>query len=166
MSKAAGIKGIVWGLIGGFTGTLTMDLIITGLFYLMGMPADLTFSFTGDVAAGFFSRIGIDLAGGVLLGAVMHYLIGLGLGGLFGAATSRINVLRVDTLKKGIMLGVLYTEIASQPILVTAPRFREMTVSDTLQWFSLSFVMHLIYGILLGAVMRYGLRFSIVAKER
>lgn len=148
-------KAIVWGLIGGFVGTVIMDLIIAGLFLIVGMPIDLIYSFIGDVAQSFFLRIGIGVAGGIALGAFIHFLLGLVLGALFSIIVTKIRVLRLTSLKKGVWLGILYIELASQPILVTAPLLREMTTSDILQWYGLSTVMHLIYGIILGGVLSY-----------
>jgi hypothetical protein len=151
-------KAIVWGLIGGLVGTIIMDLVIVGFFYVVGMPVGLIYSFIGDVAGSFFSRIGIKLSGGVLLGALVHFFLGLGLGGLFGALVTRINAFKLNSLKKGLLLGIIYIEIASQPILVTAPLLVEMTGPDILQWYGLSTFMHLIYGLILGGMMRYGAR--------
>ena len=146
---------IVWGLIGGFVGTIIMDLIIAGLFTLVGMPVDLIYSFIGDVAQNFFLRIGIDMAGGVPLGAIFHFFLGLALGGLFGVLVTQIRVLRLESLKKGILLGILYIEIASQPILITAPLLIKMNTADIVQWYGLSTVMHLIYGIVLGGTLSF-----------
>lgn len=148
-------RGIKLGLIGGLAGTIIMDLVIVGLFWLVGMPVEMIYSFIGEVADSFFLRIGLDLQGGIPLGAAIHFLLGLGLGAIFGIAVSQISALQVDTVKKGILFGVLYIEIASQPILLTAPLLVKMTVTDLLQWYSLSLSMHLIYGIVLGRMVSY-----------
>jgi hypothetical protein len=97
-------------------------------------------------------------AGGTPLGALLHYLIGLAFGALFGAAVSRIAVLRLHSPTKAVGLGVLYVEIMSQPLLAAAAWVLQMTVAETVQWFGISFVMHLVYGLVLGLVVRYGLR--------
>jgi hypothetical protein len=158
-------KAVIWGLIGGFVGTIIMDLIIAGLFTLVGMPVDLIYSFIGDVAQSFFLRIGIDMAGGVPLGAVLHFFLGLALGGLFGALVTQIRALRLKSLKKGLWLGILYIEIASQPILVTAPLLIKMNTSDIVQWYGLSTVMHLIYGMVLGGVLAYKQKEIVLVKS-
>lgn len=158
-------KGIVWGLIGGFVGTIIMDLVIAGFFIVVGMPIDLIYSFIGDVVQSFFLRIGIDAPGGAPLGAFMHFFLGLALGGIFGGLISWIKALRLESLKKGILLGMLYIEIASQPILVSAPLLREMTASDIWQWYGLSTVMHLIYGIVLGGILSYKQKETSFAKN-
>lgn len=155
MSKNTFTKGIVWGLIGGFVGTIIMDLVIVGFFMVARMPIGLIYSFIGDVAQSFFLRISIDVPGGILLGAFVHFFLGLALGGLFGVIVSRIRALQLESLKKGILLGILYIEIVSQPILVTAPLLRKMASFDILLWYGLSTVMHLIYGIVLGCILRY-----------
>jgi hypothetical protein len=149
---------MVLGFMGGLAGTLVMDLALTGLFWATGMPTDLTFSFIGETAATFFSKVGIPLSGGIPLGMIVHYLIGPALGVIFGAAVYRFEVLRMSSLPKGALLGILYIEIISQPILMSAPLLRGMTVSETLQWFGLSFFMHLICGAVLGLVVTRGMR--------
>ena len=158
-------KAIVWGAIGGFVGTIIMDLVIAGLFLLVGMPVDLIYSFIGDVAQSFFLRIGLDAAGGVPLGALLHFFLGLALGGLFGALVTQIRALRLESLKKGVLLGIVYIEIASQPILVTAPLLIKMTASDIVQWYGLSTVMHLIYGMILGGVLSLKQKEAALAKS-
>lgn len=165
-SVSSATKSIVVGFIGGLVGTIVMDLFGVGLFLIMGGPASLSVSIIGDAAAGFLSILGIKVAGGALLGALLHYLIGLGLGGFFGAAAFRMNAFRVDSIKKGIGLGVVYVELASLPMLATASVVLRMTASETTRWFGISFVMHLVYGLVLGGVVSYGLRRAIaVGKE-
>ena len=82
-----------------------------------------------------------------------HFLLGLALGAVFGVAVSRVRFLRLGSVVKGALLGVLYIEIVSQPILVLAPLLVRMTTPDVLQWYALSTSMHVIYGIVLGVVM-------------
>lgn len=151
-------RGVIVGLIGGLVGTIAMDLFGAALFVAMGGPPSLSFTIIGDAAAGFFATLGVALAGGAPLGALLHYLIGLALGGIFGAAVSSIAVLHLDSWKKAAGLGVLYVEIASQPLLAAAALILHMTAAETAQWFGISFVMHLVYGLVLGLVARYGLR--------
>jgi hypothetical protein len=165
MSNHTVTKAIIWGLVGGFIGTVIMDIIIAGLFLVVGMPVDLIYSFIGDVAQNFFLRIGINVSGGVPLGVLFHFFLGLTLGGLFGMLVTQIRALRLESLKKGILLGIVYIEIASQPILVTAPLLIKMTTSDILQWYGLSTVMHLIYGIILGGVLSFQQKEKVLAKS-
>ncbi len=165
MSNATLTKGMVGGIIGGVVGTIVMDLFGAGIFLVMGGPASLSFSIIGDAAAGFFAMMGIDMAGGAPLGAVLHYLIALAFGVMFGAVVSRIDALRVDSTKKGVGLGILYVEVMSLPLLVAAAIILKMTASETAQWFGISFVMHLVYGSVLGVVVSYGLRFATAARR-
>ena len=150
-------RGIGWGLMGGLAGTLVMDLVLMGALSAAGVPALTCFSIVGNTVARFFSTLGIETAGGIPLGAAAHYLIGPLVGAIFGAAVAQIAALQVETLKKGIVLAILYVEILSQPILATTPILLKMTAHETLQWFGVSFVMHLIWGAVLGAVVSCGL---------
>ena len=71
---------------------------------------------------------------------------------------ARVEALRVNTLKKSILLAFIYVEILSQPLLATTPILLKMTAPATLQWYGGSFVMHLMAGVILGTVVGCGLR--------
>jgi hypothetical protein len=164
-TQATLAKGLKYGLIGGIAGTLVMDLVLMGALSAVGMPALTCFSIVGDTAAHFFSNLGIYLAGGVPSGIAAHYLVGPLFGIIFGIALSKVNALHVDSLKKGVLLAVLYVEIMSQPILAATPILLKMTATDTLRWFGASFVMHFLYGVVLGAIVSYGLRLANAANQ-
>lgn len=150
--------GLSWGLIGGVVATIVMDLVLIGLLTAVGLPALTCFSIVGNTAQRFFSLQGIELAGGVPVGVAAHYLIGPAVGAAFGAAVSQVKALRVSTVKKGVVLGILYVEILSQPLLATSPILLKMTLAETLQWFGVSALMHLLWGAILGWIVSYGLR--------
>lgn len=154
-------RGTRWGLIGGLAGTMVMDFVLMGALSAIGMPAFTCFSMVGDTVGRFFSNLGIHLAGGVPMGIAAHYLVGPLFGIIFGIVLSKVNALHVDSLKKGVLLAVLYVEIMSQPILAATPILLKMTAKETLLWFGASFVMHFLYGVVLGAIVSYGLRLQI-----
>ena len=159
-------RGVGWGLIGGLAGTMVMDLVLMVALPVAGLPALTCFSIVGNTVASFFSIQGIEMAGGVPLGVFTHYLIGPVAGAIFGAAVTQVNFLRIDTLKKSIVLAILYVQILSQPILATTPILLKMTVTDTLNWYGGSFAMHSVLGLVLGLIMSYGLRASFTASHR
>ena len=105
----------------------------------MGGPASLSFSIIGDAAAAFFAILGMTVAGGLPLGALLHYLIGLVFGALFGAAMSRIAVLQLSSPIKAVGLVILSVELISQPLLSAAAWALHMTAPETAQWFGISF---------------------------
>jgi hypothetical protein len=152
-----------WGSIGGLAGTLVMDVFVIGVLSAIGWPTGLMFSFIGDTAAGFFSLAGIDLSGGIPLGVVVQYMVGLALGIAFAATMSRMETFRRASLKKAALFGILLIEIVSLPIAATAPIINNMAASDTIQWLSLSLLAHPFYSAVLGAVTRYGQRYVIVS---
>ena len=115
------IEGLGWGLIGGLAGTMVMDLVLMGALSAVGLPALTCFSIVGNTVARFFSMLGIEMAGGIPTGVATHYLIGPLVGVIFGAVVARVDALRVNTLKKSIILAILYVEILSQPILGDDP---------------------------------------------
>jgi hypothetical protein len=151
-------RGLVLGLAGGVAATIVIDLVTAIVLPLMGLPALGGFTVIGDTAAGFLARFGIHAAGGMALGAVLHYLIGAALGVLFGAAVTRVDALRLSSVGKGVGLGILYTEIISLPILVMPPIVLAWSAPESAWWFGFSAVMHAIWGAVLGAVVSFGLR--------
>lgn len=154
------VQGLVWGLVGGLAGTLFMDIVLIGALSAAGMPAFTCFSIVGNTVARFFSILGINMAGGTPLGVATHYLVGPAVGLIFGVALVKIDSLQLCTLKKCIVVAVLYVEILSQPLLAMTPLLLNMSGADTLQWFGASFVMHFMLGVVLGTVVYYGLRLA------
>ena len=151
-------KGVGWGIFAGLAATLVMDIALISIFLIAGMPPFTCFSIIGDTVARLFSLQDMAMAGTVLLGASAHYGIGPLFGAIFGAAAAKVNALRVDTWKRGVVFAVLFAEILSQPMLALTPVLLHMTASETLQWFGGSFGMHLIWGCALGFVWSRGLR--------
>ena len=106
------------------------------------------------------------MAGGVPLGVAAHYLIGPVVGAIFDAVVAQVDALRVGTLKKGVVMAVLHAEILSQPMLAMTPILLKITASETLLWFGGSFVMHLMWGIVLGVIVSHGLRLETAADHK
>ena len=155
-------RSVVAGAGGGLAGTIVMDLFGAGALLIAGGPDTISFSLIGDAAAAFFSRIGVEISGGAPLGVLLHYLIGLLLGITFGAGISIFGIRKIDR-KKGVALGILYVEAMSIPMLTLAAIVLQMTPSQTALYFATSFVMHLVFGSVLGLGMSYGLRSRRVA---
>ncbi len=148
--------GISWGLVGGLAGTLVMDFLLMAGLSAVGLPALSCFTIVGDTVAQLLSNLGIAATGGVPLGVAAHYLVGPLLGGIFGLVVTQAPALRVGRHKKRILLAVVYVQLVSQPILASTPILLEMTTPQTLQWFGISTVMHLFYGLVLGVVTSFG----------
>ena len=158
MAHISLLSGLVWGLIGGFAGTMVMDLVLMGAFSALGSPATTCFSIVGNTVGRFFSLKGVDMARSIQLGILTHYLVGPLIGTIFGTIVARVERLRKSTLKKIILMAIVYVEILSQPLLATTPILLKMTVPATLEWYGGSCVVHMIVGVILGSVVGYGLR--------
>jgi hypothetical protein len=145
---------------------MVMDTLLMAALLVLRQPALMCFSIVGDTVSRFLAMFGIQIAGGVPTGVVTHYVVGPLFGLLFGAAVTKLRVLREGTLKKVTIAAFLYVEILSQPILATTPILLKMETAATLQWFAGSFVMHLILSIVLGVIVGYGLLPSHLATQR
>jgi hypothetical protein len=143
MSNIALTRGIGIGVIGSLAGTLVMDLVVVGELSMMGLPA-LTY----------LDLIGSVFGGGVPLGALVHLLIGSFLGLVFSAPVLKANALRIDTVRKGVVLGFLAGLVSISfcvpfAILISEP------IAAVLSFMTIP---HLVWGIGLGIVAGYGLR--------
>jgi len=166
LSSGTFTRDISVGLAGGLAGTIAMHVFGVGIFLVMGQPTSISFSIIGDAAASFFGGLGVELAGGAPLGMVVFYLLGLALGVTFVALVLRIDALRLESIKKGVGLGVLYVEVLSLPLLAMATFVLSMTAAATALWFGISVLMHLVYGAVMGAVVSYGLRSAAAVTRR
>ncbi|MBE0687047.1 MAG: hypothetical protein IH585_13740 [Anaerolineaceae bacterium] len=154
------LKSLGWGAIGGVTGTIAMDLTLMAILVAFGSPALTCFSIVGDTAANFFSMQNLGTTSTILLGVATHYTVGPLIGAIFGLLVTRVRALRKSTRIKSLLLGILYVEILSQPLLATTPILLKMSAAATLQWYVGSFFMHLIAGAVLGLVGDRGLHLS------
>ena len=151
------LKGLVWGLIGGLAGTLVMDLILMGVFFVFKMPVMTCFSIIGNTVARFFWPHAIEITNANLIGIITHYIVGPVIGMVFGLMILRFKSLRVNTLQKCILVAILYLEILSQPLLALSPILLKMTPMITLLWYAGSFLMHLVAAVMMGLVIGKGL---------
>ena len=159
-------KSLGWGILGGVAGTLAMDLTLIAALAAFGLPVLTCFSIVGETAARFFSLQTVGMVRAILLGVATHYTVGPVIGVIFGLLVARVKALRVHTQKKSFLFGILYVEILSQPLLATTPILLKMSAGATLQWYVGSFIMHLIAGAILGAVVGHGLRLAPLASQR
>ena len=160
------LKGLGWGFLGGLTGTLVKDLLLMGALLVLRQPATLCFSIVGDTVSRFSAVLGAQVAGGVPTGMMTHYVVGPLFGILFGAAVTKLRILRGGSLKQITIAAFLYVEILSQPILLTTPFLLKMKMPATLQWYGGAFLMHLVMSIVLGVVVGYGLQMHTTTSQR
>jgi hypothetical protein len=84
------------GLLGGFIGTVLMDVVLFIESILAGLPPTTN-----------YAVIGAAVGGGARIGFAVHYLMGPGLGLLFGCITSRVGNLHIRSVGKGVLLGLI-----------------------------------------------------------
>ncbi len=158
MSPIGPVKRIAVGLLGGLVATIVMQLFGNGMLLVLGIPGGLSFTIIGDAAAGFFSVLGISMTGGIPLGVVAYCLIGLALGPLLAIIVWSAQARRVTSMKKEVGVSILAVEIMSLPMLALAIIVLKLPPAAAAEWFGLSFVWHLVYGLVAGIVIAYGLR--------
>ncbi len=159
------IRGLIAGMVGGLAGTMLMYLFGAGIFAFLGWPTNTSISIIGESAAAFFASRGVRLVGGASLGIWLYYLIGLLLGAMMGIAVVGLEPLRLGSLQKRVVFSILFVEVMSLPMLVAGSLALKMSIASTAQWFSISFVMHLVYGLVLGVITSYGVGGSGIARR-
>jgi hypothetical protein len=148
------------GLIGGLAATIAMDIVMVGMFLAMAMPTGVFFSFIGEAASTFLSIIGFTLDAGVLLGAILHYLIGPMLGLFFTVVVYRYDFCLASARWKLVLLSIVYTETASILLLVPAAIILKMAAPDAIRLFSMALFLHAVWGSVLGLIVNRKLKSS------
>jgi hypothetical protein len=157
MRKESKIRLILIGMAGGLAGNLTMQALGVLIFSLVGLPLNTSFQIIGDAAGAFFSSIGIPLPGGPWMGALWNNLIGLALGGIWALAVLRWAPLKSGSFGKRILQSILYVEAMSIPMLTLGILSLKMDLTSSALWVGISIIMHLLYGLVLGLTLSYGL---------
>ncbi len=152
------LKRVAIGLLGGLVATVVMQLFGNGMLLVLGIPVGLSFTIIGDAAAGFFSVLGISMTGGIPLGVVAYCLIGLALGPVLSTIVWNAQAHRATSMKREVGLCILAVEIMSLPMLALAVIVLKLPPAGAAEWLGLSFVWHLVYGLVAGIVIAYGLR--------
>lgn len=158
MQSGSFVRNMLVGAGSGLAATILMDAAGIGALLAFGARDANPFALIGDTASGALRLVGVTLAGGTVTGAVCHYLIGPGLGCIWSQAAARFATLRSASLVRAALPGVVFTELVSLPLLAMSPPILHMTISQTLTWFGMAAVMHLVYGACLGAFVSRGLR--------
>ncbi len=137
------LEGIGFGLLGGFIGTALMDTVIVMTFLASGEPADT-----------FFTAVGEKLGQGAALGIALHNLIGLSVGFIFTLLVLNVRMLKIDTKRKGLVLGVLAGAIT---IPVGCIPLAIWLGQPILYVVAFSATPHMVYGMALGLVVALGI---------
>jgi hypothetical protein len=149
VNRRSFIRGIGVGVIASLVGMMMMDVVIIVEFLIMGQPA-LTY----------LDLIGSIFGGGIPLGIVVHVLLGSLLGIAFSIPVLTIEALRIDTMRKGIVIGVLVGVVSIVACVPMAILIQERIITVLI----LMTIPHLAWGLGLGEVAGYGLRTESAAK--
>jgi hypothetical protein len=139
-------KAITVGVLGSLLGGVMMDLVMFLEFSLMGYPITTNLSLMGSV-----------FGGGTSLGIVVHLVTLLTLGIVFSLAVLWVKFFRIESVLKGLGMGILFG-------IVTIPGgcvpFAVLSDTPVLELLSFSTIPHIVWGIGLGLVAGYKLRYS------
>ena len=151
MNKISLARGIGVGVIASLVGTIMMDFVIVVEYLMIGQPA-LTY----------LDLIGSIFGGGIPLGALIHVLLGSALGLIFSVPVLTVDALRIDTVRKGMVLGIL-TGVASISACVPFAILIREKITTVLIFMTIP---HLVWGIGLGIVAGYGMRSASAARDK
>ena len=135
--------GIGLGVVGGLAGMIAMDLVMVAEFLIAGLPFYIYFELIGSV-----------LGGGILLGVLLHILLSSLLGLIFIALVFNVDFLRITTIRKGFIVGVL----AGAVTIIGCVPFAIITGVTIAEILSFSTLPHLVFGAVCGVAVGYGLR--------
>jgi hypothetical protein len=158
MGNASLTRGVTAGLLGGLAGDVAMQILAAGIFALLGWPLDTSFRIIGDSVVAFFPAFDGTPVSNTLVGLLANVLIGVGLGGILGALVVRWRPLALTSLRRGILISFVYVEVMSCPLLAAGSLSLGLNAASTATWCGISFALHLVYGVVLGAVLWARLR--------
>jgi ethanolamine transporter EutH len=141
MNKANITRFAYFGFLGGLIGTVMMDIVLFIEFYLFKMPIYTNYAVIGS-AVGASGWIGF----------ILHFIIGPALGLVFGVAIAWFDFLKITTLKKGILLGVLAGIITIPLGCVPTALLSHVPI---INFVSFSAIPHLVWGSGLGWYFAY-----------
>lgn len=132
------------GLLGGFIGTVAMDVVFFAELY----HAKLSF-------ITHYRVIGSAIGGNARVGLMAHFIVGPVLGLLFGAFISFFNALHIHDNKKGILLGLGMGFITIPLGCVPTALLSQVPI---LKFVGFSTLPHLVWGFVLGWVTAIGVK--------
>jgi hypothetical protein len=136
-------RGITVSIIGSLLGLAMMDAVMALEFSLFGLPK-LTY----------LELIGSVFRGGALAGVLGHLLLGILMGLVVGIAVVKVDALGIDSLEKGVLIGVA---VGVLTIPFGCVPFALLIGQPVLQVLGFSTIPHLVWGLGLGVVAGYGL---------
>jgi hypothetical protein len=137
------LRGVGFGIIGGLAGTFLMDVVMMLTFIITGLPADT-----------FFSMVGEKFGYGALVGIGVHNLVGLTGGIVFSLLVMTIKSLRIDSTRKGLMLGIAAGAITIPLGCIPLAIWLGQPILDVIAFSTLP---HLVWGTVVGWTVAHGL---------
>jgi len=120
-----------------------MDIVMMATFVSVGESADL-----------FFTMVGDKLGDGALLGIAIHNIIGMSGGFVFSIFVLNIRILKLTSIKKGLMIGLgagaITIPLGCIPLAIWLGE-------PILEVIAFSIMPHLVWGTILGWTVAYGL---------
>ena len=136
-------RGVGFGILGGFLGTVLMDIVMVLTFLIAGQPAET-----------FFSMVGEKFGYGSLVGILVHNLVGITGGIVFSLLVLNIKALHIDTMSKGLLLGIAAGAVTIPLGCIPLAIWLDQSILIVIAF---SFLPHLVWGTVVGWTVAYGL---------
>lgn len=143
MLGKATLRGLLIGVVGGLLGTILMDIVMIVTFLAVGESADF-----------FFTMVGKKLGDGAIIGVAIHNMIGMSGGFIFATFVLNVPRLRIDSTRKGLLLGVGAGAITIPLGCIPLAIWLGEPIVPVIAF---SLLPHLVWGTVLGWTMAYGL---------
>jgi hypothetical protein len=155
MEKISIMKGIKYGLVAGLVSTLITDAVSLIIFFFLG---ESLLSFFALLGKSFLTLINVEETYPLWQGLTLHYSIGIITGLILGILTQRISLLRFNTYKKGIIIGVIITQIEGLTLFYLMSLILNIPQSEMMIMYGLGLFLHTIWGTCLGLILSFGQR--------
>ena len=149
------IRGSIYGLVAGTISTIVIDIVAMIILATMGISLWSFFALIGQC---FLTLIGANAPDPVWQGIILHYLIAILTGLIIGLLTLIFDKLQFSSYRKGILLSIIIAEVEGNSLFYLMSVIMNFPQSEMGVMYGLCFILHLIWGACLGAILCFSQR--------
>jgi hypothetical protein len=148
--------GILIAWLGGVFGTVVMDLVMIGTFFILDWPLDTFLTVLATGVETDLSMIGLGMEVSLFLAIFLHYMTGSVVSIVFVIIVMKLDIFQTDMIKKFVALGVIGTEIICLTFFTPTILLLGYTASETIELLTMTCLFRGIFGLFFGLIVEYG----------
>jgi hypothetical protein len=155
MNRENIIRVSIYGIIAGTISTIVIDIVAMIILVPLGTSLWSFFALIGQC---FLTFIGANAPYPVWQGITLHFSIAILTGLIISLLTQRFEILQFSSYRKGILLSIIIAEVEGNSLFYLMPVIMNFPQSEMGIMYGLCFILHLIWGACLGAILCFSQR--------